>query len=116
MGGCAQSTAEVYSDFLLNEDVLNRFEICYADIGKGKGGPYTADELRVLHEDLEYGYRTGDEDADRATKRFQEAVDALQASLGEPEPSQSAQYAQARKLFDEGWGISVHVRNGAYDE
>lgn len=116
LSACAQLTAEAYSDFLLNEDVLNRFEICFADVAEGRAGAYTLGELHALKDDLAYGYGKGEEDADKATLLFQEAADALADAVAEEAPENSDAYAQARELFDEGWRISVRVRRGAYDE
>lgn len=113
---CAQLTAEAYSDFLLNEDVLNRFEICFADVEAGRAGAYTVGELRALRDDLAYGYGKGEEDADEATRLFQQAADSLAEAVAQEKPAESESYALARELFDEGWRISVAVRQGAYDE
>lgn len=116
VSACTQFSAEAYSDFMQNEDVLNRFEICFDDIEDGHAGAYTAGELRALREDLGYGYGLGDEEADNATRLFQEAASALEDAVADDAAEQSESYQKARELFAEAWAASVRARRGAYDE
>ena len=116
LSGCAQRTADYYADFLMNEDILMRFEVCYADVRDGHDTAYTEGELRALQQDMEYGYRCGDEEAARATDCFREAAALLAEAHRAKEPLRSDLLAQAREVFDRGWRISADVREGAYEE
>lgn len=113
--GCVQPVADLYSDFLLNEDVLMRFEICYADVKKGRAGAFTAGELKALQQDMQKGYGTGDAEADRATELFEKAAGLLAEAIEEDEPYADEKLKEARSCFDEGWRVSLRVREGAYD-
>lgn len=116
MTGCSQSVADAYSDFLANGDVLQRFEVCFEDIERGTYSWYTQGELRALTVDLEEGY-LDDEQAQQATRLFQESAAALLRVLKTaPDPTKSAEYAQARALFEEAWKISLFVRAGVSEE
>lgn len=114
--GCAQKVSESYSDFLINEDVVERFEVCFADVERGHAGLYTVGELRTLVKDLEYGYKTGDEDAAQATELFQQAARTLADAIEEDASGTGPLYEKARELFDEAFRISLIVREGSYSD
>lgn len=116
VSGCAQKVPESYSDFLMNEDVLQRFEVCFSDVERGHASFYTIGELRTLAKDLEYGYKSGDEDAAQATSLFQQAARTLADALSKDITGADPEYEKARELFDEAWRLSLIVREGAYSD
>lgn len=117
MAGCAQSVADAYTDFLMNGDFLQRFEVCFNDIERGHESFYTQGELRTLIMDLEEGYSIDDEQAARTTRLFQESAQALLNILEDAaSPAETAEYEAARALYDEAWALSVRVRQGARTE
>lgn len=115
LAGCAQPTADRYSDFLQNEDILMRFEVCYADVKNGRAGLYTTQELRALKRDMQEGYGTGDAEADYATQLLEEAAELLARASEQEGAEAEAGVREARDCFDKAMRAAFRVTEGAYD-
>lgn len=74
--GCTYTEKERYMNFLADLDLINRFEMSFDVVSKGKPDGYLTDEIEVLKQDVA-SYENPNENAAEANRLLLGAADLL---------------------------------------